>query len=192
MTSSRPKRLRHEIARGTRTVLRRKLPSDAADDYRWQCDAELARLDATTPLDCSFEDYQAEYVYELEQPGPLLRHTFAIDTLEDGRHIGNAVYYNVDTLRREAELGIMIGDRAYWDRGYGSDAVRTLVDYIFRTTGLERIYLKTLRDNTRAQKCFLKSGFRPGGYLEKDGYSFLLMEQTRADWAKRARPEATT
>ena len=76
----------------------------------------------------------------------------------------------------------MVGNRDYWDRGYGSDAVTHLIEYIFGQTGLDRLYLKTLVDNTRAQKCFAKCGFTPCGQLKRDNYSFILMELRRDKW----------
>ena len=104
-----------------------------------------------------------------------------MDTL-DGRHIGNCVYYNIDEDQSEAELGIMIGDRQYWDKGYGTDAVRVLLDHVFRFTNLNRIYLKTLVNNARARRCFEKCSFTPCGHLERDGYKFLLMDLYRQQW----------
>src|SRR3989304_4362207 len=61
-----------------------------------------------------------------------------------GRHIGNIMYYNHDSARREAELGISIGRRDCWAQGYGADAVAALVSYLFRETELQRLYLHTL------------------------------------------------
>jgi RimJ/RimL family protein N-acetyltransferase len=79
----------------------------------------------------------------------------------------------------------MIGDRGCWDKGYGIDAVTTLVSYIFHQTDLKRIYLKTLDSNSRAQKCFQKCGFTPHGQLVKDGFSFVLMEIYHKQWEKQ-------
>ncbi|GAI42350.1 unnamed protein product, partial [marine sediment metagenome] len=76
-------------------------------------------------------------------------------------------------------LGIMIGNRDYWDKGYGADTVTTLLSYIFHQTDLKRIYLKTTDSNNRAQKCFKKCGFTPYGHMERDGFSFTLMEINR-------------
>ena len=76
----------------------------------------------------------------------------------------------------------MIGDRDYWDKGYGEDTVATLVDYIFRETGLKRVYLKTLESNSRAQKCFQKCGFVWCGRLLNDEFNFVLMETFRKQW----------
>ena len=82
---------------------------------------------------------------------------FGIDD-HTGKHIGNCMYYDIDTRRHETELGIMIGDRAYWSKGYGTDAVDTLLKYIFTQTNMKRVYLHTLDWNQRAQKSFGKSG----------------------------------
>lgn len=102
----------------------------------------------------------------------------AIETL-DGKHIGNCGYFNIDKEKKEAEYGIMIGDRKYWECGYGSDAIFTLTSYIFTHTNLVRIYLKTLDWNIRAQKCFIKCGFSVYGKILRDGYIFITMEVFR-------------
>ena len=167
----------------SKVVLREKRADDAWDDYAWESDPELSRLDAAPPLKMSYADYLEDYTSEL-----FLFYTagqrFAIDTL-DGRHIGNCSYYNYDEARGDTELGIMIGDRDYWNCGYGTDAVTALVDYIFTNTGLGRIYLKTLDWNDRAQACFGKCGFVKYGEIKRGGYHFILMEIHRTDWENR-------
>jgi RimJ/RimL family protein N-acetyltransferase len=157
--------------------LREKRLADAAVDYAWKTDPELVRLDAAPLLGISFQHYLAEHIRELRHPSPN-RERFAIETL-DGKHIGNCTYYGIDKVKGEAELGIMIGDRTYWGKGYGASAVNALVSHIFQHTKLNRLYLKTLVSNTRAQKCFEKCGFTPYGHLNYDGYSFVLMELHR-------------
>jgi len=79
----------------------------------------------------------------------------------------------------------MIGNRDYWNRGYGTDAISTLVNHIFSQMNLSRIYLKTLESNARAQKCFQKCGFTPYGHLARDGFSFILMEIYRNQWQEQ-------
>ena len=169
---------------GTNIKLRDKRLADAIDNYAWRIDPELAELDAAPLLTSAFDAYLADYACELRYPSPT-RHSFAIETL-DGKHIGNCVYYNIDKAKAkgEAELGVMIGDRDCWDKGYGTDAVTTLLNHIFHQTKLNRIYLKTLTSNPRAHKCFEKCGFTPCGKMTKDGYDFTLMEISRQQWEK--------
>ena len=70
----------------------------------------------------------------------------------------------------------MIGDREYWGKGFGSDALITMVHHIFYEVRLRRIYLHTLDSNIRAQRCFEKCGFAACGYLARRGYKFIVME----------------
>ena len=164
----------------TKIRLRDKKLADALDDYRWQTDPELVQLDAAPLLTSAFPEYLSNCAVELRYPSPTKR-SFAIETL-DGEHIGNCVYYNISKFKGEAELGIMIGNRDYWDKGYGTDAVTALLNYIFRQTKLNQIRLKTLKSNQRAQKCFEKCGFTSYGNTTKDGYDFVLMEINRKQW----------
>jgi RimJ/RimL family protein N-acetyltransferase len=168
---------------GSKIKLREKRLADAPNDYAWQIDPELAQLDAAPLPTITFPQYLADYASELHYPPPI-RHRFAIETLE-GEHIGNCIYYGIDETKGEAELGIMIGNRGYWNKGYGADAVATLVNHIFHQTKLNRIYLKTLNSNARAQKCFQKCGFTPYQRLKRDGYNFVLMELHRKQWLKQ-------
>jgi RimJ/RimL family protein N-acetyltransferase len=171
------------VIAGNRVRLREKKPSDARSDYRWQTDPELVQLDAVPPLTMSFSQYLLDYTAALRQSSST-RRTFAIETM-DGELIGNCVYYNIDRARGETELGIMIGDRDYWDTGYGADAVTALISHIFEETGLERIHLKTLDWNQRAQRCFLKCGFAPYGHVVRNGFDFVLMELRREQWEEK-------
>ena len=168
---------------GSKVILRDKRLTDARDDYAWQTDPELARLDAASMLTITFSQYLSDYAAELRYSSPA-RHQFAIETL-DGEHIGNCTYYDISKTEGEAQLGIMIGNRDYWNKGYGADAVATLLSHIFCHTDLKRIYLKTLDSNHRAQECFTKCGFIPYGRLVKDGFSFVLMEKLREQSEKR-------
>ena len=168
---------------GSNIKLRDKSLGDALDDYIWRTDPELVRLDAAPLVTITFSRYLEDYAHELRYPS-LTRHRFAMETL-DGKHIGNCSYYNIDETKGEAELGIMIGNRDYWDKGYGADTVTTLVNHIFHQTNLQRIYLKTLDSNSRAQKCFKKCGFTPCGHLFRDGFSFTLMEINRKQWQEK-------
>jgi len=164
--------------------LRGKRLSDARNDYLWQTDPELAELDATSLLTISFQQYLLDYTNELSRYSNPTRHLFAVETL-DGKHIGNCVYYNINKAKGEAEVGVVIGDRNYWDEGYGTDAMAALVKHVFLKTNLKCLYLKTLDSNKRAQKCFKKCSFVPYGHMSRDGYNFVLMELSRERWEEK-------
>ena len=170
--------------RGARIILRDKRADDAENDYRWRSDPELARLDAAIPLTMSFERYLKLFDDQMKYPTPGSHH-YSIETL-DGRFIGNCMYYDLDTVNLEAELGIVIGDREFWSDGYGYDAVTTLLEHLFTTRNLKRVYLHTLEWNNRAQKSFSNSGFNPVRPVRRMAHDFILMEVLRDDWFAHA------
>lgn len=158
---------------GNKVTLRPKRLQDAANDYSWRQDLELCRLDAAPPILCSFKEFLENYLEDSHRVNRSYR--FAIETT-DGIHIGNCSYFNLDEDKKEAEMGIMIGDRAYWNRGYGADTIITSLNYFFSRAELKRVHLKTLLWNIRAQKCFHKCGFIPCGQVVHGDYTFMLME----------------
>lgn len=173
------------VAVGAKVRLRDKRLDDARSDYGWRRDETLARYDAARPLTQPYEDFFKHFREELHDPHPF-RCTFAVEVhsgsdSDHGVHIGNVMYYNIDLSRREAELGVTIGDPAYWGHGYGTEAVALLVDHVFSTTSLTRIYLHTLDWNVRAQRSFISAGFRDCGRSRRGEYRFHRMEIWRPD-----------
>jgi len=86
----------------------------------------------------------------------------AIETAE-GAHIGNIGLHAIDWKNRQAELGIVIGEKAYWNQGYGSDAIRTLLRLAFCEMNLHRVFLWVDADNGRGIRCYEKAGFQRDG-----------------------------
>ncbi len=168
------------VAQGSKVLLRAKQPEDAADDYRWRTDSELATLDATVPLPMTFREFTRMFEDELRYPLPGVRR-YAIETL-DGVHIGNCMCYDIDTVRGEGEVGIMVGEREYWDGGYGTEALVFLVEECFRIPSLRRLYLHTLEWNARARRAFAKCGFREVRPVWRGGKNFIFMELLLEEW----------
>jgi len=179
-----------EVARGDRVVLRSKRVADAEADYAWRKDPELASYDASKPISTAFEDYLALYEDDLAHPTPF-RRSFAVEDSE-GRHIGNVMVYNIDVLKGEAEVGVTIGERLYWSRGFGTDTLKALVGYVFTETTLTRLYLKTLDWNLRAQRCFQRAGFVQYDTSRRSNGTFILMELRRSDWEVRENDDVRT
>jgi len=165
------------VLEGKKIKLRPKRFSDVFNDYLWRRDSELCYLDATYPITSSFEEFVRLYTQAQNDCQHALR--FAIEAL-DGKHIGNFGYFNIDEKKNEAEMGIMIGDKKYWDQNYGVDVIDTAITHIFGNTDIKRIHLKTLDWNIRAQKCFSKCGFVTCGKLRRGEFSFTLMDMLRS------------
>ena len=171
------------LEKQNKVTLRDKTLDDVYQDYLWRCDAELSRLDGMAPLDMSLSEYMTRYQEEISNP-PSDQQRYAIETPE-GKHIGNCMFYDLNEYRGEAEIGILIGERDYWNAGYGKKAVESLVKKLFANEGIQRIYLKTLAENIRAQRCFQKCGFLPTGSIVVNGNHFISMETTRPRWLIR-------
>ena len=164
--------------------IREKKVEDIPDEYAWRVDEELSRLDATRPLTMSYDDFLKYSKEEMQFPN-FRSKRLAVETIE-GVHIGNVMYYDLNMRNSEAELGIMIGNKEYWGKGYGTDIVKTLLKHLFEDLKLERVYLHTLSWNYRAQSSFSKSGFREIRSVRRGGQDFLLMEVNRKDWKEEA------
>lgn len=167
-------------ATGLKVVIRAKAVDDAEDDHRWRQDPELAELDAASVLRQGLNEFTRDLEQELKFPTPWVKR-FAIDTL-DGVHIGNCMVYDIDTIKGQCELGILVGEREYWDGGYGREAFELLIDHCFAMASMNRLYLHTLRWNVRARKAFAGAGLREVGPDPRGGHDFILMEITRAEW----------
>jgi len=128
----------------------------------------------------SYEDFLRYSKEEMQFPNYRSKR-LAVETLE-GIHIGNIMYYDLNTQNRQAELGIMIGDKDYWSSGYGTDTVNTLLQHLFTILELDRVYLHTLSWNYRAQASFTKSGFKLIRNVKRGREDFILMEVLRSDW----------
>ncbi len=165
------------VARGRRTIVRRKRLTDVGDEYRWRSDAELAHFDASRPVQSPYANYERNWSFDFRFTD-MPQRSFAIEDA-NGQHIGNVMYYNLDQARGEAEIGISIGERKYWENGYGSDALAALVRVLFNTSEIRRLYLHTLDWNTRAQRAFRRAGFRDCGTSWRDGHTFVMMEMWR-------------
>jgi RimJ/RimL family protein N-acetyltransferase len=93
-------------------------------------------------------------------------HIFGIETL-DGKLIGNIGIGELDHRSRRAILGITIGEKDYWDQGYGAEAVITLLRFVFKEMNLHRVSLRVYEFNYRAIRCYEKCGFVSEGRLRQ-------------------------
>ena len=90
-------------------------------------------------------------------------HIFSIVDLESDRLIGRCLLFSVDPVNRSAKLGIFIGEKSLWGRGYGQEAIRLLLDYAFNLLNLHSVMLGAFAFNERALAAYRKAGFREIG-----------------------------
>ncbi len=94
---------------------------------------------------------------------------FAIET-KDGAFIGNLGFHVVSAEDRNAHLGMMIGEKEHWSRGYGTDALKTLLRFAFGEMNLHRVDLTVDASNDRGIACYRKCGFVEEGRLRDARY----------------------
>ncbi|MCS7057388.1 MAG: GNAT family N-acetyltransferase [Meiothermus sp.] len=109
---------------------------------------------------------------------------------ERGEWLGTVELYELTPS--EATLGILIGAKDRWGQGYGTDAVKAVLEYAFCKLGLKKVKLRTYKHNLRAQRAFEKAGFRhvekpPQGGLRLGlslgpKHEFIPMEITKEEW----------
>lgn len=95
---------------------------------------------------------------------------FAIEDLKTGKYIGGCSINECDVKNRTCVVGIMIGDKEYWGKGYGSDALKVLIKFIFEEVNMNKIKLNVFSFNNRAIACYKKVGFKEEGILKKEIY----------------------
>lgn len=89
---------------------------------------------------------------------------------ESWKHVGSWAFNHIDWRVHAAEFGIIIGDKSYWNQGYGTDAVRLLVKHGFNTLNLNRIFLEVFETNPRAIRVYEKAGFKLEVRQRQDEY----------------------
>jgi RimJ/RimL family protein N-acetyltransferase len=106
------------------------------------------------------------------------------------RPIGDVRLLQIDTVNERAELGIAIGEKACWGRGYGTEALRAVLRYAFEEMGLRRVWLITDADNARGIRCYEKCGFVREALLRGHRLRYdrpldmIAMGVLRGEWAQ--------
>lgn len=117
----------------------------------------------------------------------------AITLRRGGRHIGICGLHRIDSINRNTELGITIGEKAAWGRGYGEDVLNCLLRHAFETLNLHRVFLRCDAFNARGIACYKKCGFREEGRSREDAFregryhDTLIMGILRSEWAARGK-----
>lgn len=175
---------RPEVVPGERIYLSHVRRSDLPAFAAWFADLEVTTYIGA--LGMSFMPEHEERWYNSVVEGNNLK-TFVIVVRETNKVIGSVSLQDINVRNGVAELGIAIGEKNAWGKGYGSEAVRLMADYGFTFCGLYSIYLWFVEFNARGAQAYAKAGFKPAGRIRSsyliDGqrYDRVLMDCTRED-----------
>jgi RimJ/RimL family protein N-acetyltransferase len=152
---------------GEHVILRAFEPDDAERCYRWMNDPNIVRT-LKTRYPIAFQNEQ-EWLERAMHASPTERH-FAIERKDDRSHIGNSSIHDIDWVSRNAWFGLFIGEPSAWNRGFGGDAISTMVRFAFDDMNLMKLRINVFDYNDRAKHVLEARGFRQEGKLEKDFY----------------------
>ena len=93
---------------------------------------------------------------------------FAVETLSSGILIGRCGFIHVDWKNRLAEIGILIGEKAFRNQGYGSDAISVLCRFGFEELNLHKLKVSVFDCNLPAIRAYEKCGFEREGVLKSE------------------------
>jgi RimJ/RimL family protein N-acetyltransferase len=144
-----------------RLKMRTLTPAEADLVLEWATDTEVVKNFSFFQKPATRERI-LDYINEkYESPADLL---FAIFT-SDGDYIGNAGLHEIDRVNDTARIGIIIGKREFWNRGYAHEALKLLLNYAFTEGLIHKVYVNFFSTNTRTLKICEKLGFQREGLL---------------------------
>lgn len=173
------------ILEGKRLRLRPVQPGDLPKFAEWLADPEVRRWLAALHDAPTLQDEIEWYEDSRANPDNVL---WSIETLE-GQLIGTVELRVVPHAQR-AELGIAIQDKTQWDKGYGTETVRHVLEYGFEELELNRIELTVDEENARGRRCYEKCGFTEEGLLrqhrivEGEFGNTVMMAILKQEWKK--------
>jgi len=178
---------------GERIRLRRNERSDIPKFVEWLNDPEVRRyLLIDLPISQANEEQWFENMLKLpgnEQPfGIEIRVNEPAGSDEHWRLIGNCSFMNINWTIRSAEVGLFIGEKSCWNKGYGTEVMSLLLGLGFDTFNLNRIYLRVDEANKGGIRAYEKAGFvhegrfRQGTFQNGEYRDMLLMSVLRSEW----------
>lgn len=107
---------------------------------------------------------------------------------DDWVFVGNCGFFDIDWQNRQAEIGIHIGEKSYWNQGFGTRAMKLMLKHGFGNLNLHRLWLRVFEPNQRAIGSYEKAGFIQEGKFRKAQHfegayvDVIIMSVLRAEW----------
>ena len=174
--------LKGKAMQGNTVSLRPLKKADVRSIARWHDDREIMTMISLTRT--GSEEYWSEWLErKLQSPSAIY---FGIVSKNDDRLIG---YIHLEELYPTQKLcrdvGILIGEKDMWSKGYGTEAMELLLRFAFEELGLHRLELMTFTFNRRGIRVWEKVGFKREGLMRRarlangewqDLYFYALLE----------------
>ncbi|HEX9634096.1 MAG TPA: GNAT family protein [Candidatus Limnocylindria bacterium] len=182
------------VIRAQRVYLRPAERADLPTFVRWLTDAEVTKhLAIRSPISQAMEEKWFDQM--VEKQGKDHYH-FVICLIDGDVPIGATDLRDIDLENGNAGFGIVIGEKAEWNKGYGTETLQAISDFGFGQLRLERIYLEVYAPNKAGQRAYQKAGFVEEGTLRSahfaDGKHLdaVIMSLLRDEWLALPRPKS--
>ncbi len=141
---------------------------DAYIYHKWRNDLEV--MFSTSPTLDLYSIEETKHFVENIILGSSNSKSYIIEDNETNKPIGITSLVNIDVKNRNAELIIDIGEKSYWGKGLGTEAVRTILEYAFLELNFHRISLRVFSLNPKAIHIYTKLGFKQEGVSRQSLY----------------------
>jgi diamine N-acetyltransferase len=172
---------------GKRIRLRANERNDLPKFVEWLNDPEVRRyLSTSMPISQAAEEHWFENM--LKRPPEEQSLGIEIKDQDGWKLIGNCGFFDINWRTRSAEVGLFIGEKSLWNKGYGTEVMQLLLQHGFGTLNLNRIYLRVDTENLGGVRAYEKAGFiqearlRQADFREGRYCDDLIMSVLRSDW----------
>lgn len=172
---------------GKRIRLRRNERIDLPKFVEWLNDPEVRHyLSMSLPISQAAEEQWFENM--LKRPPEEQSLGIEIKDGDGWRLVGNCSIFDINWRARSAEVGLFIGDKTCWNKGFGSEVMRLLLCLGFETMNLNRIYLRVDSENRGGIRAYEKAGFVHEARLRESNFrdgrfcDDLIMSVLRSEW----------
>ncbi len=157
---------------------------------KWHQDSEFQQLLDWGPANVHSPQETREWI----EKDSNHRYEFSIHILEGDQPIGFCEVSGINWTSGDCWIGIGIGDRDYWGKGCGTEAMNLMLRFIFEELNLKRVSLDVFEYNERAVKCYEKCGFKHEGRLRQllnrfdRRWDMIFMGILREEWEEKNTP----
>lgn len=183
--------MKHPFIVGKKIYLRGLEKYDLESEYfQWLNDQDVTRYLDSGNFPNTIENMEEFYRNTVLSSNNVI---FAIVDIESDKHIGNIKLGPINWISRISPVGIMIGDKDYWGKSYGTESMELVLDYAFNKLNLHKITLGVVASHDAATKAYEKAGFKVEGkgrsqfYLNEKYFDTLYMGILREEFMSRDR-----
>ncbi|XMB86532.1 GNAT family N-acetyltransferase [Mycoplasmatota bacterium WC44] len=165
-------------------IIRDIIESDVVSLFMWRIDKRVNQHDPRPiPQDSKTLRKECELYAKMFDDDIMINHEednkykYFIITDKEHNPIGFINLFSINKKNKDAELGIKIGEKSYWNKGIGSKSCKVILKHIFGNLGLRRIHIETSESNIGARRLCSKLGFTQcDEYVEDENFKFIVME----------------